>query len=548
MICLLHGYLLEGSGSNLWTRAVLQSLCRSGHTVHLVCQEAHPELYDFIAECRIYHPDGSMEPRLSRPVPYPGRCIMHKPKLGDLLPVYVWDKYEEFPRVVPMVDLPDDEIEAYIERNVHVVERVVRENDISVLHANHAVLMSVVAQRVRTATGTPYIVMPHGSALEYAVKPDARFHHYATGAFTDAARILVSAPELGDRVRAIFPNLNDLDEKLGEVRVGVDTSGFHPITRAQRPANIHKVAELLASLPHGRTRAQTATLGADLTNDTSPAAVEAAITRAASFDGKRPDAHAADKLRDIDWVNGRVVLFVGRIIAAKGVHCLIAALPEILREQPALRVVVAGHGPLREPLEVLLHGLRTGNRKLAEWIVAGDPVEDRLVSERMSGVPEYWRGLEQEGKLDAYYHDAAQLLRDDTVQFVGYFTHRELSWVFPCCDAGVFPSMVKESGPMVFLEALSSGCFPIATYFAGAKGKIDSVAPFLASEDAQWMKVRPEAEYLAADLGRAVPHAVAVRDRNAGILRRVAEDEYDWKPIASKLMTILQQVAGTARA
>src|ERR1041384_790210 len=102
MICLLHGYLLEGSGSNLWTRAVLRSLCRAGHTVHLVCQDPHPERYDFIAEAHLYRRDGSTETMLSREVAFAGRCIMHKPELGDTLPVYVWDKYEEFRRVVPM--------------------------------------------------------------------------------------------------------------------------------------------------------------------------------------------------------------------------------------------------------------------------------------------------------------------------------------------------------------------------------------------------------------------------------------------------------------
>jgi hypothetical protein len=46
MLGILHGYLLEGSGSNLWTRAIIQSLCRPGETVHLVCQENHPERMD----------------------------------------------------------------------------------------------------------------------------------------------------------------------------------------------------------------------------------------------------------------------------------------------------------------------------------------------------------------------------------------------------------------------------------------------------------------------------------------------------------------------
>ena len=61
MIAILHGYLLEGSGSNLWTRSVIQSICYSGETVHLICQENHPELYDFICEGIIYHSNGIKE-------------------------------------------------------------------------------------------------------------------------------------------------------------------------------------------------------------------------------------------------------------------------------------------------------------------------------------------------------------------------------------------------------------------------------------------------------------------------------------------------------
>ena len=73
MIGILHGYLLEGSGSNIWTRSILKSLCKNGETVHLVCQENHPENYDFIAESHSYY-DDSVETRLNRNVPYKGHA------------------------------------------------------------------------------------------------------------------------------------------------------------------------------------------------------------------------------------------------------------------------------------------------------------------------------------------------------------------------------------------------------------------------------------------------------------------------------------------
>ncbi len=110
MICILHGYLLEGSGSNLWTRAIVHALCRDGHAIHLVCQELHPDIYDFVAAAYVYENDGSVTTLFERDTPYAAGCVMHKPRLGDTLPVYVRDRYEEFAHAVPMVELTDEAI------------------------------------------------------------------------------------------------------------------------------------------------------------------------------------------------------------------------------------------------------------------------------------------------------------------------------------------------------------------------------------------------------------------------------------------------------
>jgi hypothetical protein len=148
MIAILHGYLLEGSGSNLWTRSIVQSLCRNGETIHLVCQENHPELYDFISEAILYPSNGQQENILKRESVYPGQCTLHKPKLGETLPVYVYDTYEEFSDVQPMINLDDETIEAYLEINIRVLTQIIDHYGITAIHANHAVLMSIVAQRV----------------------------------------------------------------------------------------------------------------------------------------------------------------------------------------------------------------------------------------------------------------------------------------------------------------------------------------------------------------------------------------------------------------
>jgi glycosyltransferase involved in cell wall biosynthesis len=538
MICILHGYLLEGSGSNLWTRSVVESLCRQGETVHLMAQENHPERYPFIAEARHYAPDGTVDTFYRRAEgDHPGCCILHKPVLGDTLPVYVWDKYEEFPNVVPMVDLPDEAIEDYVERNVRALTRIVRENGVTAIHANHAVLMSVVAQRVCAAEGIPFSIMPHGSALEYAVKRDERFLRLATEAFTAAGRIFVIGGEMRERVHGIFTGIPGLEEKMVDLHLGVDTSQFEPVERSGRRARAAQLRGSLEGLPRGRTPAQTGALLGALRGDLSGATLDDALAAGHGYTAKMPDAELEARLDKVDWERDPLLLYVGRLISAKGIQEVVAALPLILERIPQMRLVIVGHGPLREPLEAMLWALEHGERALFEQIVAtgraleGDP-EGEGGSHELAKVARFLEALPD---VDAYFEAGRRLVRRDRVIFTGYLTHRELRYLFPCCDAAVFPSVVKEAGPLVFLEALASGAFPLGTYFGGMKASIDSVAQALPPEAAEAMKLDPSPERTVGDIVRHVPIALEMGERHKAALFRVARDRYDWSSVSRTL-------------
>ncbi len=253
MIAILHGYLLEGSGSNLWTRSIIQSMCSNGETVHLICQESHPELYDFICEGIIYYSNGKRETILKRDPVYPGKCIMHKPKLGNTLPVYVSDKYEEFSDPQPMIDLDDTEIEKYLQINIKVLTQIVDENQVKVIHANHAVLMSVVAQQVAKKRRIPYAIMPHGSAIEYAVKKDKRYFKYAEHAFDEAQRIYVIGKEIRNRLKELFTAIPEMESKMLELHLGVNTSLFNTVKVKDRKDKINELYELLKDVQRGKT-------------------------------------------------------------------------------------------------------------------------------------------------------------------------------------------------------------------------------------------------------------------------------------------------------
>lgn len=548
MIGLLHGYLLEGSGSNLWTRAVVRSLCEQGSTVHLFCQDPEPEAQDFIAEAYRHDPDGGVETLFQREVPYPGRCIMHRPQLGDTLPVYVVDRYKEPKRVVPMTELPDQELEDYVERNHAVVSRVVEREGITALHANHAVLQSVVARRVADDTGVPYAVMPHGSALEYAVKRDPRLHHAAAEALDEATRIVVIGDEMRERVTGIFPELPDLGAKMFDLNLGVDTRLFRPLERAARPRAVERLLASLEQFPRGKDAERKAALyGALERADHFTPELRSVMERTAHYEGKRPDSDVEETLRRVDWEHDPVLLFVGRLIAAKGAQSVIAALPRILEHHPRARLIVVGHGPLREPLEGMVSALRTGRRRLFMELVAGARALEGEPDEPLGSVRAFVRGLGARGELDAWFDAAREHLREDSVLFTGYLAHQQLRYLFPCCDVAVFPSLVREAGPMVFLEALASGCFPLGTDFGGMAASIEAVER-ISPEAADGMRIRPDDEHLVDDIARQASRALDRPRAYAGPLRRLVEERYDWRSVAHRLEEELESMPGSAVA
>ncbi len=535
LICILHGYLLEGSGSNLWTRAIVHALCRDGHAVHLVCQELYPNIYDFIAAAYVYESDGSVTTMFEQDTPHPAGCVVHKPRLGDTLPVYVHDRYEEFAHVVPMVELPDEAIEAYLALNVTVVERVVRDHGITCILANHAVLMSVVAERVNAATGVPYAVMPHGSAIEYAVKKDRRFHALAARAFDRAGRIFVIGPEMRRRVIDVFPDQMNIESRISDLKLGVDTDAFSLVDRKSRGARIATLSEVLKYLKHGKRREAERRLAERLDTNIGCKALLAVLAEVRDYNEKLPDAGAEAKLASVDWDRDEILLFVGRLIASKGPQNIVAALPHILASKRCARLIIVGHGPLREVLEAFLWALEHGDSTLAGNIVRWGSALEGGEATPFEEIRLYFEALKSCGELDDYFKTARRVIRSERVIFTGYLTHAELKYLMPCCDVAIFPSIVAEAGPLVFLEALASGAFPLGTYFAGMAASIDSAAGELPAEDAALMKLSPDPSLTIADIIANTRKALALGPIHADRLRRSVVARHDWVEVSRKL-------------
>src|ERR671920_677672 len=156
-VLIFHGYLLRGTGSNVYNAALAEALARNGHEVHLLCQEREPLSLPWVDAAGDWG-SGALRVQQRRD---PARIPVYRPAI-DLLPVYVADRYEGV-EARPLPDLTDAEIDEYVARNVAAVREVVARAAPDVALANHLVMGPLVLARALDGA-VPYAVKVHGSA------------------------------------------------------------------------------------------------------------------------------------------------------------------------------------------------------------------------------------------------------------------------------------------------------------------------------------------------------------------------------------------------
>src|SRR3954447_10144989 len=117
-----HGYLLRGTGSNVYNARLCAALARAGHSVDLLCQEPRPEELDFVDAVGTWEGGGGGGARATT-LREPVRVTAWRPDIGGLLPVYVADRYEGF-EARTFLECSDREIATYLECNVAAVREV----------------------------------------------------------------------------------------------------------------------------------------------------------------------------------------------------------------------------------------------------------------------------------------------------------------------------------------------------------------------------------------------------------------------------------------
>jgi glycosyltransferase involved in cell wall biosynthesis len=467
-VLIFHGYLLGGTGSNVYNARLASALTVLGHEVHLLCQDRHPHTHPFVDAAgdweegslrvrAIDHRDGEAAAGAGRDVGVGdagaaggprGRCTVYRPDIGELLPVYVADRYEGVQaRVFAQCD--DLELTHYIDANVAAVGEVMELVRPHVALANHLVMGPVILARGLRGE-VPYVVKVHGSALEYTVKPaPERFLPFAREGLAGARAVLVGSRHTAASLWAALGD-EDLPSRTWLGPPGVDVERFSPREPASAAAGVRALAARLRA-----TGGVTAALG--------PPAGDDAFTR--------DEAAAAAAIDRLDPEHDRLVAFVGKLIVSKGVDLLIAAWPLVLHRVPRARLVVVGFGAYRHGLEELLEALAGGELERARAIAtAGRALEEGPAdgplqqAQPLTHLLAFLDGLH--GPARERYLAAARELPERVV-LSGRLDHEELPELLPACDAVVIPSTFPEAFGMVAAEAAACGALPISAAHSG---------------------------------------------------------------------------------
>ncbi len=309
-VLIFHGYLLHGTGSNIYNASLARALARLGHEVHLLCQDREAGSLGWVDGIGRWT-DGRLRVEPGPGGSRAGSVTVYVPEIGGLLPVYVADRYEGF-RVKTFAELTDGELDRYLEANVAAVRDVVDHvGGVDAALANHLVMGPVILARA----GLDFAVKIHGSALEYTVKPEPeRFLPYAREGIDAAAGVLVGSRHTAE---SLWDAIGDpgLPARTRLGPPGVDTELFRPLARE---AHAGRLADLAATV--------------------------AAEEEGSGVAFARDPRAAADAIRHLAAANGPRVVLVGKMIVSKGVDLLLAAWPLVHASNPGARLLVVGFG------------------------------------------------------------------------------------------------------------------------------------------------------------------------------------------------------------
>jgi glycosyltransferase involved in cell wall biosynthesis len=247
----------------------------------VVCQEPNPEHYDL------------------------GGAKVFRPNVGELLPVFVLDRYEGLEARL-LQDFTPAERARYVALNATAL---CAQMPADLVFANHVLLGAAVGY----ASGMPFVVKAHGSELEYSMRGNEELANWGRECLALAEAVFVGSAH----IRKVLEEVVGHVDRVHEVPPGVDVDEFRPSARDAALAQLLEEAR------------------ADAVNP-------------ANANERQPDDGNAARFEEFFAVDEPTVLYFGKLLHNKGIHVLLDALRSV-----GARAVIVGFGDYRRELELM---------------------------------------------------------------------------------------------------------------------------------------------------------------------------------------------------
>jgi glycosyltransferase involved in cell wall biosynthesis len=375
-----------------------------------------------------------------------------------------------------------------------LAEQLVREagrHGVRVLHAIGLDLPAAVARLVHRAKGLPYFLTPSAADLS---RDEPQFANRARAALLAAREVVLFDEETPHELQERF----DLGSEALRLRIlpsGTDLATFKPLPRRERPRQAERL-------------------------------------------GGRAELRA--RLEGIDWTRSFVVLAVEPRGDRHGFERFLFALPELIRQQPQLQVVVVGEGgdPLTDGLRAALAG---GRAELLHGVLSSSELCQPLV--------DHLGRLQREGRTESWWAAAARLEPERRVRFLGWVSRQEFAALLGMSDLFVLPASGLRPPSRMFHEALACGVLPVAGESSGIGAVARRIGEEISAEIASLCVLRNDAQPVR-EIEEKIGRIVRLRPELSERLRGLAEEAHDGRRLAAELRRLyaLPAPAAAARA
>jgi glycosyltransferase involved in cell wall biosynthesis len=216
-IGILHQYGLLTSGSGVYAVRLAEALVARGHAVCLISRDRDPGRLDVVDDVLEEDGEGCGTPMMAS-----GACRAYRLRGGVAAVSY--PRAEE-PGTPTFSELSGAQLRAWVSFHVRRIGAIAQREGLEVLHANHEVPMAYVAREVARRAGIPYMVVAHGSTLEYVHDRTEACRPLTRAGLRGAQRVVALTEELRGRLLAVCP---DIAPRVAVVAGGVDLDVFRP--------------------------------------------------------------------------------------------------------------------------------------------------------------------------------------------------------------------------------------------------------------------------------------------------------------------------------